>query len=93
MQLTGAGRSCDHLVNEHVRDSATSTDDPARKEHLSGESTRDRIATLHKNLPICRELYIIYIIERGLRVITACELAGRDDRPAERRCATICRSS
>jgi hypothetical protein len=52
MQLTGAGRSCDHLVNEHVRDSATSTDDPARKEHLSGESTRDRIATLHKNLPI-----------------------------------------
>jgi hypothetical protein len=26
VQLTGAGRSCDHLVNEHVRDSATSTD-------------------------------------------------------------------
>lgn len=26
MQLTGADRSCDHLVNEHVRDSATSTD-------------------------------------------------------------------
>jgi hypothetical protein len=26
MQLTGAGRSCDHLVNEHVPDSATSTD-------------------------------------------------------------------
>jgi hypothetical protein len=26
MQLTGADRSCDHLVNEHARDSATSTD-------------------------------------------------------------------
>ena len=31
MQLTGADRSCDHLVNEHVRDSATSTNtSPAR---------------------------------------------------------------
>jgi hypothetical protein len=26
MQLIGADRSCDHLVNEHARDSATSTD-------------------------------------------------------------------
>lgn len=26
MQLTGADRSCDHHVNQHARDSATSTD-------------------------------------------------------------------
>jgi hypothetical protein len=48
------------------------------------ESTRDRTTTLHKNLPICRQLYIIVIIERSYEAtLSAMGILG-DPEPGRR---------